>query len=106
MRQMTLALAALMLATPALGDVTAPGGQTIDCFCTDRGGARIELGESICLAVDGRMFMARCEMSQNVPMWRDTGGDCLSSGVRMSPRPGSAVFEFLQSPPGPIAHAG
>lgn len=96
----------LASATPVLGDVTAPGGKTIDCFCTDRGGARIELGESICLAVDGRMFMARCEMSQNVPMWRDTGGNCLSSDLQMSPRPGSSALEFLQSPLMPVAQAG
>lgn len=69
---------AALLATPAFADVNQ-GGRTIECFCTDKGGARVELGQSICLFVDGRAFMARCEMSLNVPMWRETGTGCASS---------------------------
>jgi len=42
--------------------------KSIDCYCTDSGGQRIELGESICLQVGGRMFTAQCQMSLNVPM--------------------------------------
>ena len=68
-----------LLATPALADVTGPGGKVIDCYCTDTQGARVELGQSICLFVDGRAFMARCEMALNVPIWRDTGEGCVSS---------------------------
>ena len=70
-----------LLATPAFSDVTSPSGRTVDCFCTDSSGLRVELGESICLFVDGRAFMARCEMSLNVPMWRQTGDACASSGL-------------------------
>ena len=40
---------------------------------------RIELGETICLHVDGRMFMAQCQMSLNVPMWREITEGCASS---------------------------
>jgi len=29
---------------PALADVKAPGGKTIDCYCTNSSGARVELG--------------------------------------------------------------
>ena len=76
----TLALP-LLLATPALADVTAPNGRTIECYCTDSKGLRVELGETICLVVDGRAFMAQCDMSLNVPMWRDTGQGCMSSSV-------------------------
>lgn len=50
-----------------------------DCYCTDKTGARIELGQEICMYVDGRSFTARCEMSLNNPMWRETGNGCLSS---------------------------
>ena len=39
----------------------------------------MELGETICLRVDGRAYMAQCDMSLNVPTWRDTGQGCLSS---------------------------
>lgn len=74
---LALGLAALPL--PAGADVTSPSGKTVDCYCTDSAGARVELGEAICLFVDGRAFMARCEMSLNNPIWRDTGEGCLSS---------------------------
>lgn len=74
-------LAALMIlgAAPASSDVVAPGGRVIDCYCTDTGGNRVELGQTICLFVDGRAFMAQCQMSLNVPMWREVAKGCLSS---------------------------
>ncbi|WGI20768.1 hypothetical protein QBD29_11685 [Amylibacter sp. IMCC11727] len=54
-----------------------------DCYCTDKTGARIELGQEICMFVDGRSFTARCEMSLNNPMWRETGSACLSLRNRL-----------------------
>jgi hypothetical protein len=71
-----------ILASPAAADVTGPGGKTIDCYCTDRAGSRIELGQTICMQVDGRMFMAQCQMSLNVPMWREVQAGCLSSELQ------------------------
>ncbi|MEL7164403.1 MAG: hypothetical protein AAGL96_02940 [Pseudomonadota bacterium] len=70
-----------LFASPALADVTGPSGKTVECYCTDRAGARIELGETICLQVDGRMFMAQCQMSLNSPMWREVQPGCLSSSL-------------------------
>jgi hypothetical protein len=72
---------------PALADVTYPSGKTVDCYCTDRSGARIELGETICMQVDGRMFMAQCQMSLNVPMWREVEQGCLSSSLQGGEEP-------------------
>ena len=72
----------VMLANPVLADVVSPKGKVIDCYCTDKTGSRVELGESICLQVDGRMFMAQCQMSLNVPMWRETQEGCLSSRLQ------------------------
>ena len=60
----------LIAASPALSDGIY-NGKTVDCYCTDQGGGRIELGEMICLHVDGRSFMAQCQMSLNNPMWLD-----------------------------------
>lgn len=80
-------VAALILTTlPALADVQGPGGKTIDCYCTDTQGLRVELGEVICLVVDGRAFMAQCDMSLNVPIWRETGTGCMSSSREPSLR--------------------
>lgn len=58
------------------GRPSLPG---VECYCTDRSGSRVELGQTICLTVDGRAFLARCEMSLNVPMWRNTGDDCVGA---------------------------
>ncbi|WP_170399506.1 hypothetical protein [Ruegeria arenilitoris] len=76
-----LALVFLLCATPAMADVVGPKGKVQDCYCTDKSGSRIELGEMICLQVDGRMFTAQCQMSLNVPMWREVQEGCLSSGL-------------------------
>ena len=77
----------LSLASPALADVTSPSGKTVECYCTDRGGSRIELGQTICMQVDGRMFMAQCQMSLNSPMWREVQEGCLSSSLGGSQQP-------------------
>lgn len=70
----------VVAASPALADVKSKG-KTIDCYCTDRQGERVELGEMTCLQVDGRMFMAQCQMSLNVPMWREVSEGCMSSSL-------------------------
>ena len=89
-----VAMILVVLALPAWADVTGPGGKVIDCYCTDTQGARVELEQEICLYVDGRAFMARCEMALNVPIWRDTGRACISSALDR--------FKALQ----PVGHAG
>ncbi|MBE1298203.1 hypothetical protein [Phycobacter azelaicus] len=66
---------------PAFADVVGPGGKTIDCYCTDKAGTRVELGEFRCLFVDGRSFMAQCQMSLNVPMWREVQSSCPSASL-------------------------
>ena len=50
-----------------------------DCYCTDKTGARVELGTMVCMKVGGRDFIARCEMSLNNPMWREISQGCMSS---------------------------
>lgn len=70
-----------LMAPPAAADVTSPSGKTVDCYCTDRQHKRIEIGETICMQVDGRMFMAQCQMSLNSPMWREVQQGCLSSDL-------------------------
>lgn len=62
-------------------------GKTVECYCTDSSGSRIEMGETICMQVDGRMFMAQCQMSLNVPMWRKISEGCLSSSLGKQSQP-------------------
>ncbi len=80
----------VLTATTSLADVVGPGGKTVECYCTDRSGSRIELGETICMQVDGRMFMAQCQMSLNSPMWREVSDGCLSSELA----PGADRLQF------------
>jgi hypothetical protein len=80
-----LTLIVLALPINASTDVTSPSGKTVDCYCTDKGGSRIELGQVTCIQVDGRMYMAQCQMSLNVPMWREVAPGCLSSELRQPP---------------------
>ncbi|MCH2164990.1 MAG: hypothetical protein MK098_10120 [Marinovum sp.] len=70
-----------VLPTVAGADVTGPNGKTVDCYCTDSTGTRIELGQTICIQVDGRMFMAQCQMSLNSPMWREMSEGCAVSSL-------------------------
>ncbi|WP_299946504.1 hypothetical protein [uncultured Ruegeria sp.] len=86
-----LILALTLCTTPAMADYVGPDGKVRDCYCTDKSGSRIELGEMICLQVDGRMFMAQCQMSLNVPMWREVQEGCLSSGLQQSKPTGDPV---------------
>ena len=77
-----LVLTAFLAASPVFADVKGPNGKVQDCYCTDRQGKRVELGQTVCLEVDGRMFMAQCQMSLNVPMWREVQQGCLSSRLQ------------------------
>lgn len=76
-----IALIASLIALPSVTPAFAQAKKTVDCYCTDRERTRIELGETICMQVDGRMFMAQCQMSLNVPMWREVQEGCLSSSL-------------------------
>ena len=93
MRWVVIPLAALPVATGvARADAAGPSGRVIDCYCTDTVGARVEVGQEICLFVDGRAYTARCEMSLNVPMWRDTGRACVGALLGLEggePAPGA-----------------
>ncbi|WP_299150109.1 hypothetical protein [uncultured Tateyamaria sp.] len=77
----------LLMVSPALADVTSPSGKTVECYCTDKSGSRIELGQTVCLQVDGRMFTAQCQMSLNSPMWREVEQGCLSSSLNSPQQP-------------------
>jgi hypothetical protein len=70
-------LHALVLIATTSGATPAP--KAADCYCTDGEGRRVEMGERICLTVDGRSFTAECGMSLNSPAWRKVADGCLSS---------------------------
>lgn len=89
MKHLMLLLA--VAATPVAADYNM-NGKVIDCYCTDTQGARVDVGESICLHVDGRSFIAQCQMALNVPMWREVSPSCLSSSLN-PPSVGGQSFD-------------
>jgi hypothetical protein len=46
-----------------------------NCKCRNRG-TMFELGETSCLRVDGRNYLARCEMKLNVSSWTEVQDGC------------------------------
>ena len=76
----TLPLLLILAASPVYADWNM-NGKVIDCYCTDTTGNKVDIGEMTCLHVDGRMFMAQCDMSLNVPIWREISEGCLSSSL-------------------------
>lgn len=82
-----LLLSFALCPTLSSADVPLTAAKAIECYCTNTSGHRVELGQTICLFVDGKAFMAQCQMSQNVPMWRKVEETCLSA--HLSPIPQS-----------------
>ncbi|WP_321185924.1 hypothetical protein [Pseudooceanicola sediminis] len=72
-----------------------------DCYCTDKTGARIELGEVLCMEVGGRLFTAQCQMSLNVPMWRELAVGCLTSRAAPPSPPKSSPTSSPMAAPWP-----
>jgi hypothetical protein len=69
-----LALALMMAALP----VAAQQRAFPTPYCTDINGTRIELGGLTCIAPSSCVepYLARCDMSQNSPMWRKVQDGC------------------------------
>ena len=71
---------ATLSATPAGSQTFEPlpakdGYSYPESYCSNRG-HRVEMGGLSCLRVDGRVFLARCAMSLNVPVWRTIQDSC------------------------------
>lgn len=63
----------------AAGDYNPPppkeGYSYPECMCSNRG-EMVPMGGLACLRVDGKTFLARCEMSTNNPVWRPVQDGC------------------------------
>ena len=61
----------------------------VEYYCTDSEGARVELGDVICITASCQTWMARCEMtaSNRMAMWRKLQDGC----------PAVSVFDRLQA---------
>jgi len=61
-----------------------------ECKCSNRG-EMLPMGALVCLRVDGKTFLARCEMSLNNPTWRRVQDGCPSASAPSFSEP----VEFL-----------
>lgn len=52
----------------------------VEYYCTDADGARVELGQVICIRASCLTWLARCDMSLNIPMWRKVQDGCPAAG--------------------------
>lgn len=68
---MIAAVAALLAAE--IGYAAPPDSR---CSCRNRDGSKYELGQVACLRVDGRAYLARCEMELNVTTWKKLRDGC------------------------------
>lgn len=55
-----------------------------NCKCRNRG-VMFELGETSCLRVDGRSYLARCEMKLNVSSWTELQDGCPVTAAEFPP---------------------
>lgn len=65
----------VLLALPIENAAAGGLGGTL-CTCRNRDGSRHTLGSLVCLNVDGRRYLARCEMALNVPNWKKILDSC------------------------------
>jgi hypothetical protein len=76
----TLFFVAAIITTPANSQTFEPppakeGYSYSDSYCSNQG-HRVAMGDLSCLRVDGRVFLARCGMSLNSPVWRMVQDSC------------------------------
>lgn len=66
----------LVAAVLVVPDWAAAGPPDARCTCRNRDGSKHALGAVVCLSVDGRKFLARCEMVLNVSSWQKVQDGC------------------------------
>ncbi len=76
----SLLFIAAVVTTPANSQTFEPptakeGYSYSESYCSNQG-HRVEVGGLSCLRVDGRVFLARCGMSLNSPVWRMVQDSC------------------------------
>jgi hypothetical protein len=87
------ALVLVLLSGPAAAaDWTPPpakdGFSYPECYCTNRG-EKVAVGDTACLRIGGRDYLAQCDMSLNNPIWRRLSEGC-------PPAPGAALPSGLE----------
>lgn len=69
-----IVLGLLLVASTLAASTSAMAGQ--DCYCKNRDGKQHAIGEVACVTVDGKSYLAQCEMNLNVPSWAKLQEGC------------------------------
>ncbi|TCL70590.1 hypothetical protein [Rhizobium sp. BK251] len=95
--RLALAIACAAAAFPVAADP--------DCTCTNRDGGEFHVGQVTCLDVDGKRYLARCEMVLNVTSWKKVGSECPTAAAgsllhkvtdeRQEEEPGAAITDLV-----------
>ncbi len=67
-RGLLFSLAAVALSPPGIASAT--------CTCVNKGGALYELGERVCIRVNGKAYLAECQMNLNNTSWQKVADEC------------------------------
>jgi hypothetical protein len=71
-RHIVLGLSLVVIAV--IANAPALAGQ--DCYCKNRDGKLHTVGEVACVTVDGKSYLAQCEMNLNVTSWSKLQDGC------------------------------
>ena len=75
-------LSALITAIATLAATAAAAEpSSFHCACRAGDGSRHELGQTVCIRVDGKSYLARCETSLNVTSWHKIQDGCPVAGL-------------------------
>ncbi|AVA21205.1 hypothetical protein QA648_05255 [Rhizobium sp. CB3171] len=69
-----LKLIVLGLPFAVMADAPALAGQ--DCYCKNVDGKQHAIGEVACMTVNGKSYLAQCEMNLNVTSWLKLQDGC------------------------------
>lgn len=65
-----------LLLVASTSTVSAPAMAGQDCYCKSRDGKQHAIGEVACMTVDGKSYLAQCEMNLNVTSWSKLQEGC------------------------------
>lgn len=67
-------LGSLLVITAVNAGMTASAGA--NCYCKNRDGTQSPVGDVACVTVDGKSYLAQCEMQLNVTSWSKLQDGC------------------------------
>ncbi|MDL2400779.1 hypothetical protein [Rhizobium mayense] len=73
---MSEALRPIVLGLSFVAIASAPAMAGQNCYCKSKDGTLHQVGEIACMNVDGKSYLARCQMNLNVTSWSKLQDGC------------------------------